>query len=769
MGSMKACVVVLALLSVLAARAEVKLADAVISDVGQICYTTGDTDTWMSWAAVDANIIQAWQDVYYAAHDTTTAPPNGTGTSATRGVTVYNALRAGMDLDGYSYLGNGLSLWMQGKEYLMPFGTGTFVIASPTAGSFPGYYADTYGRIGTDTQGLPTNECFTDLYGTQVPTGSSNRVSRNELKTALTETFAAQGYVAGLGIYNQDVVKGTTTMHALTCWGYETDADGDIQTLYLTDSFDETGLFKATLTDDGRLQSEDGSHQFDKVPYYLKSVTALKPAAGDVAADTSLGGHGTVCLNEAAEQHSEVAVGEGHILSAAAELSVSGSAGNGVTVGQGGYGFLSDVALTDNSGTGLVADGRTEVQADQVTVTGNARGIQVASSLQLSASAIEIADNAAKGNGGGMLVEDGAAVQLGGFNADVVFSGNSAALGGGLYNAGSVWTEEWTNSLSFSGNSAQQGSAIYNTGYLSVNGLLDTLTVTSAAKEAAGALIYNSGTMELAWQEGGMLFSGGTCAIENDGVLYLGVEGDAEAVFEGNSLRSSGTTYIGMDAGDLLAYAPSGAVFRSGGRETSIRVTEGESGYVETPAEFSGAADAVSLTGLSADSRLLHAEVVTDGAYTIADMFLSAVSVQDTAGVLTLNRVVLDDACTLSAESVVLDSVQLQLSLFRVSDLPQDGVLTLDASDIFTQGLVNGSLSLSCAELAALLDSKEVSRLAVDFGSAAQMNLTRLSMAGMQFVSLQDGKALFLSVPEPATATLSLLALAGLAARRRRR
>lgn len=761
MEDVKVRVAVLALLSLFSAQAEVKLADAVISDVQQQCYTTGTSDTWMSWAAADANIIQAWQDVYAAAHDAGRVPPNGSGTAAGRGTIVYQTLCNGMDLNGYAYLGTGLTLWMQGKEYLMPLGTASFPIASPVDGRFPGYYRGLYGSLGTDGQGLPTGECFTDRYGTELPTSSSSRINKEELKGVLDGAFALRGYAAGLGIYNRDAISGKTTLHALTCWGYETDAGGVIRTLLLTDSFDETGLFKATLSDDGRLQSEDGSHTFDKGVYYLKSVTALNAADGAQTADTSVAGHGSIALNEATALSEGLSISEGRVLSATAELSVQGAAGDGVRVAQGGYAFLSDLDVSGNAGTGLAANSRTDVRGETVNLSGNARGAQVAAALEMEAASLVIADNTAAGNGGGMLVEEGGSVLLQG--SDVTFSGNSAGQGGGLYNAGRVQVA--ADSVSFEGNSARQGSAIYNTGALSVCYLWDSLTVTAAGDE--DSLIYNAGTMELAWQFNGMSFNGGTCAIDNDGVLYLGTDEDADAVFEGNSLRSAGTTYIGMDAEDTLGIGAGGAVFRSGGHETAIRLLAGEEGYAENPVEFSGEANATSLRGLDTSSRLKDAALLTDADFTLSDMYLSHVEATDTQGVLSLTNVVLDDTCRLAANEVLLDAVTLCLTPGLLTD--EGGMLLSDVSQLFAEGTVTGALTLSCLGLPEVLQEAGTDCLMVDFGNAAQLHFSTLAMEGAHLVQWQEGRAVFsLNAPEPTSSAMLLTALAACVLRRRR-
>ena len=771
---MKACATVLLLLSAISATAEVKLADAIISDVQQECYDGPRTDTWMSWAAVDANIIQAWQDVYYDFRNGGTTPPNGTGTSATRGDVIYNTLRAGMDQDGHSYIGNGLTLWMQGKEYLMPFGAGTYSIASPIDGYFHGDYTDTYGFVGEDTQELPINGCFNDIYGLEMPGSSSNRVSLPELKTFLDETFSHQGHAAGIGIFAKDVTTGITTMHALTCWGYKTNESGDI-TLFLTDSYDETGLFKATVTNEGQIYSEDLSHIFDKNAYLLKSVTAMKALeTGSEQADTSLEGHGTISLSEAAKTNRSVVVTEGRILSAEKGLSVSGASGNGVEVQEGAYAFTENLELANNSGIGLQAAGRTEAGGETFSATKNARGVEVAESLLINASSIDISQNSTTGNGGGMLVQENATVQIGNFGGDVTFSNNSAAQGGGLYNAGSLSVAEYANSVTFSGNSAEKGSAIYNSGILSIKEVEDSLTIAAKKGNTTDTLIYNSGTMELAWVYGGMEFSGGACAIDNDGVLYLGVDEGAGATFNGNSLRSAGTTYIGMDMDDYLPIGVGSVTFLSDNRETSIAVVEGEDSFINQPATFSGTADAASLGGINESSRLMDAAITTNGGYGISDISLTHVLVQNTAegveGALTLSNVMMDDTCSMAAASISLNEVTLLVADDRFASKAEGGVLGLDLSGIFGEGDVTGGLTINAPALQAKLRTAQADYLAVDFGEAARMNLGGLTIQGMELVEMQGNTALFhTTVPEPCAPALVVTALCCLSARRRKR
>ena len=75
------------------------------------------------------------------------------------------------------------------------------------------------------------------------------------------------------------------------------------------------------------------------------------------------------------------------------------------------------------------------------------------------------------------------------------------------------------------------------------------------------------------------------------------------------------------------------------------------------------------------------------------------------------------------------------------------------------------SLGLSAEELIAA----GYNSIQVDFGEDVNYDRLSLGIEGADYQGEKDGKATFSLVPEPSTATLSLLALAALAARRRRK
>lgn len=762
--------VALLLLSI-PAYSTVKLADALVSDVQQSCYETGTTDVWMSWAAADANIIQAWQDVYSVLANSGSSPANGTGEGISRGQVVYDAMRACYDQDGYAYPGTGLSHWMQGQEYVMPLDTSSFVIASPEKGT-GGYYTGVYGTLDEDTQGLPENPCFTDIGGVSFSTSGENKVSNSGLKNVLDQAFSYKGYAGAIGIYTVNS-QGQTLLHSLTCWGYETDDTGAVATLYVTDSYDETGLFKVSLSEYGQVRSEDGTHAFDKASYYLKSVTVLNPVEGAKAADTSLDGSTNICLTEAAKRSDGrgVDIAANRILATdtGASLTVQNAAGTGLRVQQEAYASLKGLSVSGSTGTGAVLDGRVDLSGGDLEISRNRGGMQVSGTARLDAGSVRVEGNATDGDGGGLCVIQGAALRLGGEAAPVVFTGNSAARGGAVANAGSLYVED-VNKVVFTGNSAAQGSAIYNIGYLNINNVWDRVSISSTGRSAGQeSLVYNSGTMNLAWAGNGMEFTGATYGIDNDGVLYLGVDEGAETVFSGNALRSKGTMYIGMDEEGSLGFGSCGVVFRSGDvGPAALRTIEGEDGSAADCVVLKGASmDAASLVSVAGDSLLSGAVLSADGDFLIDGVGLSTVHVQvldeDMAGTLSLKGLNLDGTCTLSAHVVDLESVSLFLGDEAMGDAEGQDMPMVDVSGIFQADRLIGSLTLQLAD--------GMQAVALDFGDNVEVNLESLSVNGLAYTGMQGGIAYFRagSVPEPATPALLAGAVALAALRRRRK
>lgn len=97
-----------------------------------------------------------------------------------------------------------------------------------------------------------------------------------------------------------------------------------------------------------------------------------------------------------------------------------------------------------------------------------------------------------------------------------------------------------------------------------------------------------------------------------------------------------------------------------------------------------------------------------------------------------------------------------------------DGVLIIDCSDLFHCS-AEGDMVISLGQSVEDLIAAGYNSIQVDFGE--DVNYDRLSMGieGANYQGEKEGKASFSLVPEPSTATLSLLALAALAARRRRK
>lgn len=765
------------------ARAEIRMADARICDTNR----TANGEVWMSWAAVDSNLIQVWQETYGERRDAGEVPPCGTGTALTRAASVYSHFLQGWNCDGYSYLANGLSWWMQGKEYSMPFGTTTFPIPEPKSSA--GYFNDVFGPALTidENHDIQGTLCFRDSCGTDlsVRTGTTtgNLVSNAELKNQLDAAFTVKGQAAGLGIYTHDADTGNTLFHALTCWGYEAGEDGTINTLWVTDSLDgKLALREMSLNSNGGLAYVDDAGGSSTKNLYLKSVTALDtPSRVVKTAFTGIADseeQGNVVVSGAQVVEHGIIMGEGRALMAeeGSSLTISNAVDVGLTIAADATARLFSTTIQGAKGLALRADGDIRWQGGNLVVQNNAGGVEVSGIAKTSDTSVSISNNIGGAQGGGLCVLADGRVELSavGEPPDISFTCNTATeKGGAIYNKGIVVIESVRN-VTFSGNEAGQGSAVYNEGQFSLAGCWGDV-VFEADTGSEAALIYNSGNMQMGEQMNydstSVRFVGGSCAIDNTGTLYLSP--CANMYFEGNSLKSEGVTYLGCDAEGVLDLA-NPFIFT----KDTVNTAEADSASIKTQLTRQDNLDAAVLIGAELGAERLMA--VGEGASSLSNAVIDSTAGFAVDGVdlstvtmVTVGDLVLSDS-TCSADSALqssatisLDRVTMQLNAAEGS--PQTDFVTLDMSGHLKAASLTGTLTLEIDDISALMGDHSLLALSFDENTRLQPELV-VSATGFSYRNTVDSTIYFtLDVPEPATATLSLLVLAGVTARRRRK
>ncbi|MGN1309766.1 MAG: IdeS/Mac family cysteine endopeptidase, partial [Akkermansia sp.] len=303
------------------------------------------------------------------------------------------------------------------------------------------------------------------------------------------------GQGVSLGIYITDKDGNIGSGHAITCWGYETDANGTLSAIYITDSDDSyygATKVRVDIAEDGSLMLNSydlSSYNFNqKSKYfiglmeYINTPVDSAPTVdltssitdGVVSSNTCLteaysgtglsvdkevifsGTAGSITLAPPAEGNT----GAGFIVEAGGmaslndltNLSASGFAGAGMDLK--GYSYFTGAVtfeVKDNSGSGIFNRAYLELlNCTDVSVTGNRQtddnpdnevlGGGIANHFTLSmidCGTITLSGNTATGAvaaGGGML-SLAAVVES---NGDVLVTKNAAsstkiALGGGLY------------------------------------------------------------------------------------------------------------------------------------------------------------------------------------------------------------------------------------------------------------------------------------------------------------------------------------------------
>ncbi|MCQ2371401.1 MAG: hypothetical protein MJ058_05045 [Akkermansia sp.] len=200
-------------------------------DVGKGSYSADarvkDThDTVLCWAASSSNLIQYWQDTYLKAHARPDTPD-------------------GMNAQVYGE--------PQGTRYLNVYEQ----FLKSSAGDEGGFQADAlnWWFKNAPMKELGGKEAYYSVFDAQPAAAEARSYLMEEptlaqFREMLELAFRFRGQAAGLYVWqiNRRERPGTmpskSRFHAITCWGYETNAAGEPAALYLSDSDDRAfGVF----------------------------------------------------------------------------------------------------------------------------------------------------------------------------------------------------------------------------------------------------------------------------------------------------------------------------------------------------------------------------------------------------------------------------------------------------------------------------------------------------------------------------------------------
>ena len=203
--------------------------------------------------------------------------------------------------------------------------------------------------------------------------------------------------------------------------------------------------------------------------------------------------------------------------------------------------------------------------------------------------------------------------------------------------------------------------------------------------------------------------------------------------------------------------------------------------YGEPYLNLQGVANRVTI-----EAHTNHATLSTTlGSSQMAYLFTSSYDVDASNLLLTKNVGILHDSAaghTMSLSNVTMDLNTYDASYFSLTrDSSNSSNFILDVSQLIAanfEGTFEGDMTiilptgLHISMLEQLSVPNFPGTLTLEAGALATLDFNRLTIVGdngqkLEYDSIGGNKAVY-TIPEPSTATLSLLALAGLAARRRR-
>lgn len=735
-------------------------------DVGKLSYSSDPSitkadDSLYCWAASGANALQYWQDTYLDYADKPAQTPNGIGDGynspqGTDYLEIYQEVIKNGENDKTGATEEMYNWWFKGEPVS---NNSTSVLPSQD-----GYYNQLFA---------PTEDKDGQSMTTPVASSNLSTDPNGGLLASMKEIFAVQGQVPCFKLHVYDVVnlvpaydfeKGENVMasqignfHSITCWGYESDGE-NVTALILSDSDDEYfGAFRVNVTYEDKSQYPEkymvdalGLQWANAMPgpavltvlanddqnsYYGNMLTFLASANSILTPESYVDAEGNT-VDVAKDAKGADALGDNHTLLRNTSLTKDETiSDDNLTVGDG----QQIVILTSSGAENLTLEGNGDKEAGldvkagslvslkNVSVSGYTNGgMNLDGHGYFDNGSLEITDNSKKGNGAGALNEHYMEVKG---NETVTVSGNSATgNGGGIANdKDATLSISGNGTVSFSGNTAAKGKDIYNAA-------------------GATALIVNNEEVT---------FASGKSAVTNDGALYLGNTTDQKITFKDSTLDGNGTTYIGQD---VRKNNYDGAVdFTKGAQTTSIKANK--SGTPATLDKLSVSAEEIIGTSAKASS-VTGADIVSNGNLLMKSLTLDASdTIKTTSGAITMTNTVIKLKDFEHTTSSVEGGTQY---IFDLSEtLAATGTLTLNNVVFDTTGM--GDLNIGDKDSVLITFAPTVVLTDAQLSKGADTNL-RGELQGEHAVIFNGGNL----APEPATATLSLLALAALAARRKR-
>ncbi|MGN0873752.1 MAG: IdeS/Mac family cysteine endopeptidase [Akkermansia sp.] len=374
----------LSLLAALTAQAAVTVSTTTghVYDVGKGYYSsdenvTDKSDKELCWAAAASNLIQHWQDCYYEQHDTGETPPKGlngnnyTSPTGTQYLAVFDAFRDNWK-DAPGLASNGFQWWFLGKDKV-DANARVYLEEKAADG---GFYQNIFKKTDTDTEtGAEIETEIATCYVQQVLLTAAEREPPSQetcFRQTMDTALEKAGRGVSLGIYITDKNGEIGSGHAITCWGYETDASGKLSAIYITDSDDSyygATKVRVEVAEDGTLMLNSydlASYNFNqKSKYfiglmeYINTPIDSAPTADLTSSITNGVVSSNTCLTKAYSGTGLSVAKEVIFSSTAGSITLTapkeGNTGAGFIVEAGGMASLN--GLTTLSATGFAGAG----------------------------------------------------------------------------------------------------------------------------------------------------------------------------------------------------------------------------------------------------------------------------------------------------------------------------------------------------------------------------------------------------------------------------